>query len=101
MGMTSHYAGSLRYSMNGKRRKTKSMRTRTKRMSDFNWDTPLVEPKAVRETKEYPSAPLGLPKTNVDDSWKVEESKNFTIAPAYNKGAYQVIPRDDVKHIGK
>ena len=26
---------------------------------------------------------------------------NFTIAPAYNKGAYQVISRGDIKHIGK
>jgi len=36
-----------------------------------------------------------------DDSWKAEASKNFTVAPAYNKGAYQVIPRKDVEHIGK
>ena len=36
-----------------------------------------------------------------DNSWKVEESKKFTVAPAYNKGAYQVIPRGDVKWIGK
>ena len=26
---------------------------------------------------------------------------NFTIAPAYNKGAYQVISKDSVKDIGK
>ena len=31
----------------------------------------------------------------------VEESKKFTVAPAYNKGAYQVIPKSDIKHIGK
>jgi len=30
-----------------------------------------------------------------------QESKNFTVAPAYNKGAYQVIPKSDIKHIGK
>jgi len=36
-----------------------------------------------------------------DNSYKREISKNYTIAPAYNKGAYQVIPRQDVKHIGK
>lgn len=28
-------------------------------------------------------------------------SKNYTVAPAYNKGAYQVIPRGDVEWIGK
>jgi len=36
-----------------------------------------------------------------DNSWKIEESKNFTVAPAYNKGAYQVIPRGEVECIGK
>ena len=33
--------------------------------------------------------------------WRLEESKKFTIAPAYNKGGYQVISKDNVKHIGK
>ena len=32
---------------------------------------------------------------------RLEISRKFTIAPAYNKGAYQVISREDVKHIGK
>jgi len=36
-----------------------------------------------------------------DTSWKVEASRKYTVAPAYNKGAYQVIPREDIKHIGK
>ena len=35
------------------------------------------------------------------NNWRLEESKKFTIAPAYNKGAYQVIPASDIKHIGK
>jgi len=26
---------------------------------------------------------------------------NFTIAPAYNKGAYQVISKDNIKDIGR
>ena len=34
-------------------------------------------------------------------NWRLEESKNFTVAPAYNKGAYQVISRKDVKDIGR
>ena len=34
-------------------------------------------------------------------NWRLEESKNFTIAPAYNKGGYQVISKENVKHIGK
>ena len=35
------------------------------------------------------------------NNWRLEESKNFTIAPAYNKGAYQVITKSNVKDIGK
>ena len=35
------------------------------------------------------------------NNWRLEESKNFTIAPAYNKGAYQVITKNNVKDIGK
>ena len=35
------------------------------------------------------------------NNWRLEEAKKFTIAPAYNKGGYQVISKDNVKHIGK
>ena len=35
------------------------------------------------------------------NNWRLEESKKFTIAPAYNKGGYQVISEDNIKHIGK
>ena len=34
-------------------------------------------------------------------NWRLEESKKFTVAPAYNKGAYQVIPRNAIKDIGR
>ena len=34
-------------------------------------------------------------------NWRLEESKKFTIAPAYNKGAYQVITKNNVKDIGR
>ena len=35
------------------------------------------------------------------NNWRLEESKKFTIAPAYNKGGYQVISKDNIKNIGK
>ena len=38
---------------------------------------------------------------NRDDSWKKDISSGYTIAPAYNKGAYQVIGKDNIKDIGK
>jgi hypothetical protein len=52
--------------------------------------------------KKYPSyTGTGKYEPAEDQSWKKEASKNFTVAPAYNKGAYQVVPRNEVKHIGK
>ena len=34
-------------------------------------------------------------------NWRLQESQNFTVAPAYNKGAYQVIPKSNIKDIGR
>ena len=34
-------------------------------------------------------------------NWRLEESKKFTVAPAYNKGAYQVISKSAIKDIGR
>jgi len=36
-----------------------------------------------------------------DNTYKKEVSKQYTVSIAYNKGAYQVIPKSDIKHIGK
>jgi hypothetical protein len=32
---------------------------------------------------------------------QINVSKSYTIAPAYNKGAYTVVPKDEIIHIGK
>lgn len=40
-------------------------------------------------------------KTTLTKEERLEISKKYTVAPAFNKGAYQVIPRGDVKWIGK
>ena len=39
--------------------------------------------------------------TKPHDNWRLEESKKFTVAPAYNKGAYQVITKSNIKDIGR
>jgi hypothetical protein len=90
--------GSMRYSPSGRKRKTNAYKKK-------------AQPKFVAQTKkkikqvekldEIPSMKTTGHCTVADNSWKVEESKKFTVAPAYNKGAYQVIPRGDVKWIGK
>lgn len=99
------YIGSLRYDPTGRKRKSVALKPKRK-------VKPVFKPLKVEKTyaqiqmeefnKKYPSwtgsSNYEVPK---DESWKLEASKNFTVAPAYNKGAYQVIPKNDIKHIGK
>ena len=59
------------------------------------------ETKTFKSTKDIPSMPIGEYKTPTDNSYKQEVSKQYTVSVAYNKGAYQVIPRQEVKDIGK
>ena len=98
--------GSIGYEQHGRKRK----RLRTKRKtSKSTWTTKgAVAQMGERRTCTAKVADsISVSSTNAgkgtmpDNSWKLEISKKYTIAPAYNKGAYQVIPRDDVEHIGK
>ena len=36
-----------------------------------------------------------------DNRWKIEASKAYTIAPAYNKGPYMVVAKEDIKTAGR
>ena len=92
--------GSMRYSPSGRKRKTNAYKKRARpkfvAQKSKNFEKPDTTP-------EIPSL-LHSSKTKYkseDNSWKLEESKKWTVAPAYNKGAYQVIPKGDVKWIGK
>jgi|TARA_R110002153_G_scaffold178671_1_gene332125 hypothetical protein len=96
--------GSLRYHPSGRKRKTTALKTKRrapvfvpyepvqtlaqKQIDEFNAKYPSYSGPTTYQPKE-------------DTSWKAEESKNFTVAPAYNKGAYQVVPRNEVEHIGR
>ena len=100
-----NYLGSLRYDPTGRKRKSPGLKRKRKLKPEFK---ELVVEKTYAQlqmeefNKKYPSyTGKSVYETPADQSWKQEESKNFTVAPAYNKGAYQVIPRKDVKHIGK
>ena len=44
---------------------------------------------------------IGVGGTKPDNSWKIEESKKFTIVPAYNKGPYMVVSKSDLKTAGR
>lgn len=90
--------GSMRHTSTG-RKKKKNYWTTKSRTPEFKPYTPA---KVVRrETPDYPSHELTTYTPEKDTSFKLEESKKFTVAPAYNKGAYQVIPKSDIEHIGK
>ena len=52
----------------------------------------------VVKTRE---ATMGNGGTKPNRNWRLEESQKFTVAPAYNKGAYQVITKSNIKDIGR
>ncbi len=67
---------------------------------------PYKEPASTvfrQKDKEYPSLVTDAGKAALlaDRSVQIAVSSSYTIAPAYNKGAYTVIPKDDIVHIGK
>jgi hypothetical protein len=97
--------GSLRYSPCGRKRKTTSLKSKRRSKPTFIAYKPvktLAQQQMEEFNKKYPSyTGTGKYEPAEDQSWKKEASKNFTVAPAYNKGAYQVVPRNEVKHIGK
>ena len=105
--------GSLRYDMHGRKRKTKSLSTPKKRGCSSIGRAPALhaggsefESRQLHH-KKFRSMPIGsydAQSALLEMKKKIiaqRESKNFTVAPAYNKGAYQVIPKSDIKHIGK
>ena len=57
-----------------------------------------------RETKHYESVSTPSCSTEhevLSSEERIKISASYTVAPAYNKGAYQVIPRDQVENIGR
>ena len=102
-----NYVGSLRYDQHGRKRKTKALSTPKKR-SSYSFNTSMMPTiKRHDSTKNFKSMPIGSyeAKHALEEMKRKivaqQESKKYTVAPAYNKGAYQVIPNDCVKDIGR
>ena len=98
--------GTLQYDQHGRRRKTfktkrKTTRSKWKSIGAVAQSGERRLCTAKVESSNLSSSTNAGKGTKVDNSWKLEISKKYTIAPSYNKGAYQVIPREDVEHIGK
>ena len=100
---------SMRYGPSGKKRKTNAWKTKKNTIiahQQGKYKPSLAQQQRLQEMKEYNekypsySGPSSYT-VREDDSYKKEASKNFTVAIGYNKGAYQVIPNNEIKHIGK
>ena len=91
--------GSMQYSPSGRKRKTNAWKTTKAKKSTTQMKKTFAP--STETKKEYPSMKTSKYSAPVDNSWKIEASKKFTVAPAYNKGAYQVISKDSVEDIGK
>lgn len=88
--------GSLKHTYSGRLRKplpkTKKYKPEFKPME--------VEEPYRRDEKDYPSASLKGASCSVVDRDYAKNSRH-TIAPAYNKGAYQVISSENIRDIGR
>ena len=99
--------GSLGYDQHGRKRKQKRKTRSSNGLGQLVHRCRIIPClltilEAARKHREkYPSMPIGEYKPEVDTSYKKEVSKNYTVSIAYNKGSYQVIPKDDVEHIVK
>ncbi len=89
---------SMGHTMSGRRRK-KIYKARKKEKIIFH--TLNREEPTIRETPYYPSAPMTPYRPAKDETYKQEISNSYTIAPAYNKGAYQVISGESIEDIGR
>ncbi len=94
------YTNTLNYSTSGRKRKTVKSK-KIKKQPEFRAMVARNLPVGYKDSKEYPSACITPYKEGEDTSYKKEVSSNYTVSVAYNKGAYQVISNDNIKHIGK
>lgn len=94
------FYGSIGHTYSGRKRKTARSR-KTKLVVRSTATMPTYT--NYRETPHYPSNTSTGCNTTVDPKReeKLQVAKNYTVAVAYNKGAYQVISKANVKDIGK
>ena len=105
MGM---FYGSMTHSPSGRKRKTSAYKTKPRKRVEFVPMDNIAPSNRMQDIRDhydkYPSytgsSSYGSCGVSTE-SYKIEESKKFTIAPAYNKGAYQVINKSNIKDIGR
>jgi hypothetical protein len=94
--------GGINYDSTGRRKKTKSARSYRRfggngsnSIPDYSYRPSRASAVKSLDTRECSTT------VSAESKVKQEISQNYTVAVAYNKGAYQVIPKDSVKLIGK
>ena len=93
-------SGSINYTYTGRKRNTRKVNKVTKTKRPFKeMKEPLFTNSRIDEVNKYPSAPMTPYRPVKDTSYRRQHK--FTVAPAYNKGAYMVIPRSEVEDIGR
>ena len=65
------------------------------------WETKEYQPNTTKPVVKNSEPRLGNGGTKPVSNFRLEESQKFTVAPAYNKGAYQVITKSNIKDIGR
>ena len=104
MGMI-NMSGSMKFGPSGKRRKTNAWKQ--KKRHQLKIEKSLLKPTPQNKPeKVIPSltSMKGSGHGTKNLAWEEEKkliSSQYTIAPAYNKGAYQVIGKNNIKDIGK
>ena len=82
----------------------KMMRRARKPQKRFErWIPPMDTIRDIRKGESIPSVSLSAPSVHprMSSEERLEISRQYTIAPAYNKGAYQVVPKNEIQSIGK
>jgi len=92
--------GSINHTYSGRRRKS-GYRVQKVQPLFRAAEKPLFNNDRAGESAQYPSVPLTKYVPPADTSYKQTESKNHTVAIAYNKGGYMVISKENVKDIGR
>ena len=103
--MTLHYTNTTRYDYSGRKRKKPKAAGEVYQKYQKPRSGLAAMPTYSHRSSDtfYPSAcdKPHVASRAVDNTYKIEASKNYTVAPAYNKGAYQVISKENIEHIGK
>lgn len=106
------FKGSMNYDQHGRKRKNRpTSKRRSSNGSGHRAFVPLVQDHTLSSSpileqarihrEKYPSLPIGEYKPEQDKSYQKDISNKYTVSIPYNKGAYQVIPKNEVKDIGK